>query len=308
MQKAQPNSSPTVAVYMITYNHELCIAQAIESVLMQKTDFPFKVIIGEDHSSDKTAAICLEYAHKYPDIVSVECNLENLGPSKNAVKTFRRCLTTHAEYIALLEGDDYWTDPFKLQKQVDFMEQHPLCSLLVGNSLVHPYMQETQFPLIKNKPTGRITFEDFERFVFPACTIFLKKSCFPKEFFERLKNAFFGDRSLFLMALNAGEVHYVDEIWGVYRGGPTSLTRGKSDEYFIKGWIPNLYLLKPYFIKSNRRWLRSHIAVQYERLAGIYFKQRKLHLVFLNLMQSLAVYPLRRYREYADAYYRSFRS
>lgn len=294
-----------VSICCLTYNHEGLIEHALKSFAEQKTDFDFEVVVGDDCSTDNTQQVVKDFISNNSLRVVTLFNKENTGTLKNFANVVEHC---QGKYIAICDGDDYWTDPFKLQKQVDFMEQHPQCSLLVGNSLVHPYMQETQFPLIKNKSTGRITFEDFERFVFPACTIFLKKSCFPKEFFERLKNAFFGDRSLFLMALNAGEVHYVDEIWGVYRGGVTSVTRGKSDEYFIKGWIPNLYLLKPYFIKSNRRWLRSHIAVQYERLAGIYFKQRKLHLVFLNLLQSLAVYPLRRYREYADAYYRSFRS
>jgi glycosyltransferase involved in cell wall biosynthesis len=104
---------------MITYNHEGFIAQAIEGVLMQETSFTFELVIGEDCSVDGTATIVREYAQKYPGIIKARYNVSNLGMMTNVVKTLKECT---GKYIALCEGDDYWTDPYKLQKQVDALE------------------------------------------------------------------------------------------------------------------------------------------------------------------------------------------
>lgn len=108
-----------VSVCMITYNHENFIREAIDGVLMQKTDFPIELIIGEDCSTDSTRKIVVEYAEKHPDIIRPLLPESNLGMMKNFIKTMEAAT---GKYIALCEGDDYWTDPYKLQKQVDFLE------------------------------------------------------------------------------------------------------------------------------------------------------------------------------------------
>lgn len=118
---------PVVSVQMMTYNHEPYIREAIEGVMMQKTDFEFELVIGEDCSADKTREICFEYQKKYPDRIRVLWSEKNLGrnphPSGgNAERTLVRC---RGEFIAFCEGDDYWIDPLKLQKQVDAMRKHP---------------------------------------------------------------------------------------------------------------------------------------------------------------------------------------
>ena len=113
---------PVVSVNMITYNHEPYIREAIEGVMMQQTDFEFELIIGEDCSQDKTREICFEYQKKYPDKIRVLWWHENVSKlGGNSRRVFARC---RGEFIALCEGDDYWIDPLKLQKQVDVMRQH----------------------------------------------------------------------------------------------------------------------------------------------------------------------------------------
>jgi glycosyltransferase involved in cell wall biosynthesis len=114
-------STPLLSVWMITYNHEPFIAQAIESVLAQKADFSFELVIGEDFSTDSTRKICLEYEQKHPSIIRVLKRPSNLGIHRNMVDTLTAC---HGKYIALLEGDDYWTDELKVAKQVSFLEQN----------------------------------------------------------------------------------------------------------------------------------------------------------------------------------------
>src|SRR5450759_654919 len=114
---------------MVTYNHENYISKAIGSVLMQKTSFQFKLFIGEDCSTDKTANICLKYQVENPEIIEVIFQKQNIGATNNALKIFEKCFSSGAKYIAMLEGDDYWTDPNKLQTQVDFLEANPDFSL-----------------------------------------------------------------------------------------------------------------------------------------------------------------------------------
>ena len=127
---------PLLSVFMITYNHEKHIAEAIESALMQKTSFKYEIVIGEDCSTDQTREIVLEYATRYADKVKPIYQERNVGANKNAASVREAC---KGKYIALLEGDDYWIDPLKLQKQVDFLEAHPDFSICSHKSKIRRY-------------------------------------------------------------------------------------------------------------------------------------------------------------------------
>ena len=118
--------NPKVSVNIITYNHEKFIAQTVESVLMQETDFPIELIIGEDCSADGTRQIVKAYAEKYPNVIRVLFPERNLGMLRNFAAVLE---ASGGEYIAFCEGDDYWTDSQKLQRQVEFMEANPEMSL-----------------------------------------------------------------------------------------------------------------------------------------------------------------------------------
>ena len=109
-----------LSVVIVTFNHERYIAEAIDSVLMQEVDFSYEILIGDDGSSDRTPEIVKEYASKWDCIIPI-CRDENIGPNRNAFDVLMR---TKGEYIAFLDGDDYWTDPLKLQTQVDFLDSH----------------------------------------------------------------------------------------------------------------------------------------------------------------------------------------
>lgn len=119
MEKIEPEVM--LSVCCITYNHERFIAQAIEGFLMQKTTFKYEIIIGEDCSTDETRKIVDEYAANYPDRIKLITSEFNVGAHKNEVRVIKE---VKGKYIALCDGDDYWTDPLKLQKQVDFLEQN----------------------------------------------------------------------------------------------------------------------------------------------------------------------------------------
>ncbi|HEY4963522.1 MAG TPA: glycosyltransferase [Candidatus Saccharimonadales bacterium] len=113
---------PLVSVCCITYNQEKFVKYALDGFVMQKTNFPFEVIISDDRSTDDTRTIITEYAQKYPDIIKPIFHNKNLGSLNNYLDNFKRAT---GKYVAMCEGDDYWTDPEKLQKQVDFLETNP---------------------------------------------------------------------------------------------------------------------------------------------------------------------------------------
>lgn len=121
---------PLVSVKMITYNHEPYIRKAIDCVLMQKMNFPFELVIGEDCSTDGTREIVFDYAKRYPDIIQVITSEQNVGMKKNGRRTGQAC---RGKYIAYCEGDDYWHRDDKLQIQVDYLESHPECGLVCSD-------------------------------------------------------------------------------------------------------------------------------------------------------------------------------
>src|ERR1019366_1015566 len=129
-----PNAELKVGVLMITYNHEKFIAQALESVLMQKADFPFELVIGDDCSTDGTREIVREYSQKYPEIIRAHLRERNIGAKENFRQVF---LASRGRYLALLEGDDYWTDSRKLQLLADVLDAHPETTLRGHRTIRH---------------------------------------------------------------------------------------------------------------------------------------------------------------------------
>ena len=113
-----------VSICCSTYNHEKYIADAIESFLMQKTDFKYEILVNDDASKDRTAEIIKEYEKEYSDLVKPKYHTENQYSKGIKVERFNR-ERAKGKYIAVCEGDDYWTDPYKLQKQVECLEKHP---------------------------------------------------------------------------------------------------------------------------------------------------------------------------------------
>ena len=110
---------PLVSVCMTTYNHEAYLAQAIESVLAQQTSFGVELVLGDDCSTDSTAAICREYAEKYPGRVRFVTGQRNVGWRANYLRTFEAC---RGKYVAYCDGDDWWSDPRKLQMQANALQ------------------------------------------------------------------------------------------------------------------------------------------------------------------------------------------
>ena len=138
MSENMISSKPVkVSVLCLAYNHEKYIRQCLDGFVMQKTDFSFEVLINDDASTDGTADILREYEHKYPDIFRIVYQKEN--QFVKGIDFFRRILgpMVRGQYVAVCEGDDYWTDPLKLQKQADYLDSHPSYGMCFTRSLRH---------------------------------------------------------------------------------------------------------------------------------------------------------------------------
>jgi glycosyltransferase involved in cell wall biosynthesis len=210
-----------VSIYCMAYNHEKYIADAIESFLMQKTNFAYEILIHDDASTDRTAEIIKEYTSRYPDLMKPIYQTENQY-SKGARPGKLNRERAKGKYMAICEGDDYWTDPFKLQKQVDYMEQHPECSLCVHAAhRIKPDKTKLNKGVRPNRGNKLFTTEEV---ILGGGGLFATNSIMYPSKFNYSRPYFFeiapvGDYPLAIYLALQGTVYYIDEFMSAYRVG-----------------------------------------------------------------------------------------
>ncbi len=246
---------PFVSVCIITYNHENYIAQAIEGALIQKTNFPFEIVIGEDCSTDGTREIVFDYAKKYPNIIRVITSEKNVGMINNFIRTLNVC---KGKYIALCEGDDYWIDPYKLQKQVDFLEANPDCSLCFHNAF-KIYENSTKTPELFNDIffSREVTINEIvNKWIIPTASIVFKRDILPLPAWS--KNIYSGDMTLALIAVSKGKLFCLNSVMSVYRinlagSSMTAMVASLKFDFVLKEHIKlyNFYLNDPLCINKK---------------------------------------------------------
>jgi glycosyltransferase involved in cell wall biosynthesis len=217
-----------VSVAMITYNHERFIAQAIEGVLMQQTDFQVELIIGEDCSSDGTREIVRRYGERYPEQIRPLLPERNIGAYANAMAVLEACL---GEYIATCEGDDYWTDPTKLQKQVELLDAKPDCTMCFHNAdnLLPDGSREDYIRRFGVEVRPYYTLSDIVAVNFiPTCSVVFRKEALPS--FHPM-----GDKMTNVLLAQRGKLAFIDEVWGVRRVHSGGIISMKSD--IEKAWM-----------------------------------------------------------------------
>lgn len=232
------NLNPIVSICCITFNHEKYISDALDGFLMQQTNFKYEICIGEDESDDLTKEICKEYAEKYPDKIKVFFRKRSDDPyikqglygKYNLFETLKEC---RCKYIALCDGDDYWTDPYKLQKQVDFMEANKNASLCY-HKVVRPGIKidEDNF-LIKNDLSTA--------FIPTSSVVFRNKKEIVNKFINHSKGIISGDQFLFYLCSFIGEIKFMDFIGGVYNQTENGISRSIGIQ--SKKWDLNRILM-----------------------------------------------------------------
>lgn len=253
-----------VAIKCATYNHEPYIRDTLEGFVMQKTNFPFVAIVHDDASTDGTPDIIREYAAKYPDIIKPIYETENQYSKRDG--SLRRIMNaaveaSGAKYVALCEGDDYWTDPLKLQKQVDFLESHPDYTLVFANVRFHyeSGVTDQTFPLENREyfPT-----EIYKRCLIATPTILYRRDILDSDVFKRfnkIKRAVFGDLTLYMACISVGKIYGFKDVVGGYR----RLSSGATN-----------YLAKhPYRHFRNRLAISTYLGEDFKRIDFDKFKQ-----------------------------------
>jgi|WetSurMetagenome_2_1015567.scaffolds.fasta_scaffold73041_3 glycosyltransferase involved in cell wall biosynthesis len=211
---------PLVSIYTLTYNHAPYIRRCIEGVLMQKTTFPYEMIIGEDFSTDGTREIVMEYAQKYPNIIRVITSESNVGLNVNAWRTFSAC---QGEFIAFCEGDDYWIDPLKLQKQYEAIVKYDALLVVHGSFMVFYRDGKIAYdPKIRKAQDGSgfLYLEHIfaHRTTFHTSSLFLRAHLVGKmpDWFSKMPVA---DFPMKVICAQMGKIYYIDEIMSVYQKG-----------------------------------------------------------------------------------------
>jgi glycosyltransferase involved in cell wall biosynthesis len=216
--------APLISVRMITYNHGAFLAQAIEGVMSQQTEYPFELLIGEDCSKDNTREIALSFQRRQPDKIRVIYSDSNVGWRANSARVFLKC---RGKYHAFCEGDDYWHDPFKLQRQVSFLEGHP------EHVLVHSAFRVQTGQAIRpgqavagDIPTGRIFERLLEANFIATCTVCVSRSIAADYFASKFREKGYltGDYPHWLFASQQGLIGYMAGPLATYRVCAGSLT------------------------------------------------------------------------------------
>lgn len=244
-------AAPLISICCVTYNHKPYIRDAIEGFLMQKTNSPFEIIIHDDASTDGTTDIVKEYAKKHPDLIVSILQKENQYSKGIKIASTYVFPKAKGKYIALCEGDDYWTDPLKLQKQIDFMEKHSECQ----NSF-HPVIKIDSYSGEEIGINGQIY--DKERIIsakeilnrkiafMPTCSLMVRSDFFRnsanKKFLLNHGSSFF---LKFLPSIEGGSL-YINEVMASYRVASLGSYTSRSKKSFSFAINSSVKLHKAY--------------------------------------------------------------
>lgn len=261
-------STALVAIHCLVYNHEPYLRDCLEGFVMQQTNFPFVAVVHDDVSTDGSAAIIREYEEKYPDIIKPIYETENQWRKGTLTKVMDAAIdATGAKYVAFCEGDDYWTDPLKLQKQVDFMEANPECGLCytdyskcnLGGELIEDshYMKSGDQPIL--------TFEDhlFRQGYIAPMTWLYRKDVYESFKNEMLKGVIDGTYVVALEFFYNSKVAFLPINTATYRVSPGSASRPLSLSGLFK-YRKGVYNTELEYIKryTNNQWYLSFVLQQ----------------------------------------------
>jgi glycosyltransferase involved in cell wall biosynthesis len=220
--------NPLVSCCLITYNHIDYIEKAVESILMQQTEFEFEIIIADDFSKDGTREKIMEYAEKHPGKIKTIIREKNIGPAKNFIELLNAAT---GKYIAYLEGDDYWTDNLKLQQQADFLEAHDDYAISAHNTTVIDKSNRTYLYsniAASNSLHHTFTLVDYlQNHFIHSSSLMFRRSMF-KPFPWWYETAFAGDGFLILLLSLEGKIDYINKPMSLYRHNSNSVSNYSS--------------------------------------------------------------------------------
>ncbi len=281
-----------VSIMILAYNHEPYIRKALDSIVMQQTDFKFEAIVGEDMSTDGTRTIIKEYAQKYPDIIKPIFRKKNLGASRNVVSTLKKC---KGKYVAFLECDDYWIDPLKLQKQYEFLEKNPDYAGVMSDVIVVNRYGKAMVTGPKILDHELITSTDFAKTMYPY-NQFKFLGCFMTRnyYIESNYSSYFfmtkyvTDFILEAISIIHGKIGFLSEYMAVYRWIPSHGNNFSAMKFDIlcRDRINSLKVVMRLFPRNTHRWIYMRICKDYNILIDNYIqKEEYFKLIRLLLIE-----------------------
>lgn len=245
--------NPVISVVVICYNQEQTIGRTLDSILAQKTDFPFEIIIGEDASpNDNTRAVCENYAARYPNIIRLLDKTENKGLLKN----YADCLyVSRGQYIATCTGDDWWHNPDKLQLQVSYLEANPDYGVVHTDADIYntTNQQTFSFQYPRNCPEGNVSEKMFKINFIYAISVLFRRDLLQYANFEEWINLGFvaEDHAMWLAFAPHTFFHYIPISTITYSSSPESASRSESLDKRLK-FIKGICRIQLYFYEIQK--------------------------------------------------------
>lgn len=258
-----------VTIQCITYNHEPYIRQALEGFVMQKTNFRFEAIVHDDASTDGTAAIIREYAERYPDIIKPIYETENQYSKGDGSLGRIMDAHTHGKYVAICEGDDYCTDPNKLQMQVDFLEANPEYVMTHSDVMVHITSRNLFYRKGEKTDYLNLKYDEnqnklFKRILTNQYCIQTLSIMYRKRSFDEIPpnelNFMMGDTPLYLDLAMLGNIKFINKVIGVYNVHSTSVTNLNSNKIPFRF---SMFEMRSYYCKKYNQPIPKVIKNEY---------------------------------------------
>jgi glycosyltransferase involved in cell wall biosynthesis len=284
---------PKVSVSLLAYNHGPFVEQALDSILSQQVNFDYEIVIGEDYSQDNTREIVLNYQRKNPDKIRIFLSKKPLNDGKSGRLNFVRNLKAcRGEYVALLDGDDFWTSPFKLQKQVHFLDNHPECSIcfhpVVNLCEIGDKEERVVYP---PKRKGVYTVEDLLEANFIASCSAMFRNGLLGEFPDWYFRIPVGDWPLHILNSQHGTIGFLDEVMGVYRIHRKGIWSSRESIRKYLDDVRAYQIFCDYLGKQYLNVLRSHMSKRYYEAAILYEQRQEKIQALSNLARCLMVAP-----------------
>lgn len=280
-----------VSVCVVTYNHANFIKKCLDNILMQEVNFSYEILLGEDASNDGTREICKEYARKHPNKIRLflrsrkDVIYYNDKPTGryNFIQTMKEA---KGKYVALCEGDDYWTNPLKLQKQIDFLNANSAYSLCY-------HRVRGLYPNQKEKPTACAFLENttitktdlYRNNIIPTCSVVYRNH---GQFIDEFAQLPFGDWPLHLQSLRLGKGYYMHETMGVYSIHHNGYWSQEGELYKIQQFISVYDIFKKNFTSNKRevKLFNQAFAKMYAYLVITKLKERDIKKVWFYTRES----------------------
>lgn len=284
-------SNPLVSVLVFSYNHERFIAEALESILNQKVNFSYEILVSNDGSFDNSLTIIEKYAQRYPEVIKLFHHGTNQGVKQRILDIFN---VVHSKYLAILDGDDYWSNEYKLQNQIDFLEKnesyngvfHDAKIIMEDKQAEGKLFAHTRLYSQNYKYNEKVFSEDIiKRLILPSSSAVLR---YQKEFKENLiwlDDNYSIDWKLACLAIKRSQFYFINEPWSVYRNHKNGMSKSNKAAFHFSHISFLKKILEDEVLKEYSYEIYQTISNEYQILLedkSLEFNRKKVFRQYLK--------------------------